>query len=681
MVKWLPQPFNHLTIQTIQPFNHLIMRFLFTALSFLFLSVFAFSQKSPPRPMKFGKISEADIKMKYYEADSSAEAVVLCDYGQVMVHRVPGETPLHFEHHRRVKILKKSGFKYGDVALPYYSYGHKESFYFGDAMITLPDGKQIKLDKKDVFTEKINEYWSQAKFTFPQLEEGCIIEYNYFINSDFYTELKEWYFQEEIPVRHSEYRIDFPRAYEYIFLFQGNEGMELISDEKGKQIYAGKNGRFINDHGIFILENAPAMKEESFITTMDDYRARIRFQLSEVNYSDGRKIKFLDSWQNAKKQLKDQEYFYKQYNKKFNYKKIIESTEQQINLLNTEKEKAEFIYQHISRKIKWNGHHSMFTSRRKLQEAYELGSGNSAEINLSVLALLRQAGIEAQPVLTSTRSHGKMYEEYPFMDQFNHVLIQAKIDGKEQWLDATDPLRPLGYPEQEALNGRGWHMEKGWINIQPPKMSASVFVVKMKLASDGSLEGSQTAAFTGYEAIPERRDYARDKNGKHWQERFSGKYPDAEIKNIRKGKLENISSRFFDTINFFVPNAAMTAGDLIYLQPVIYSSFSDNPFTLDERNYPVDIPYAFREQHVIELAVPEAYKIEEMPENVKYVLPDNGGAFKYILTKKNEHTLSLVILLKISQLKYYPNEYFAIKELFDLFIEKIGEQIVLKKRE
>ena len=33
-------------------------------------------------PVKFGKVSEAELKMKVYDKDTSASAVILCDYGE-----------------------------------------------------------------------------------------------------------------------------------------------------------------------------------------------------------------------------------------------------------------------------------------------------------------------------------------------------------------------------------------------------------------------------------------------------------------------------------------------------------------------------------------------------------------------------------------------------------------------
>ena len=44
----------------------------------LYLSLLLNAQKAP---MKFGNVSMDEVTMKYYEADSSVDAAVLCEYG------------------------------------------------------------------------------------------------------------------------------------------------------------------------------------------------------------------------------------------------------------------------------------------------------------------------------------------------------------------------------------------------------------------------------------------------------------------------------------------------------------------------------------------------------------------------------------------------------------------------
>ncbi len=651
-------------------------------LNFSFPIVDLHAQELGP-PMQFGKIPDEDLKMTLYEADTAAAAVVLCDFGHTTVTYHPDGYKLRFEHHKRIKILKQSGFEHGNITIPFYSKNKREQFFFDKAEVRLPNGDKIKLSKKDIFEEAINEYWTMAKFTFPQLQEGCIIEYSYFINSESILDLREWYFQDEIPVRWSEYRLDFPYNLYYNYFFQGNEGMKRLEDQGDMAVYTGRNGTFKVGPRIFILKNAPAMKPEAYITTMSDYMARIRFQLSEFRYQDGRVEKVLADWKAVQKDLEFEPTFGEQFLKPGNYKKMVELLLPQVETMATQEEKANFFYQHLTQNVEWDGSNTMWTRLDKLDNIYASKKANSAELNLMLLALLKEAGITAYPVLTSTRSHGKMTEDYTIVDQFNYLLVLALPDGKRVLMDANDPLRPPGYPQTEALNNRGLMLKLGgtpnWMDIKAPKDGIDVFSGEMTLSEDGTLNGTFIGSYKGYNAVPERRHYIEDASGEHWKERLSGHFADVQIASVKTGNLENPAETFFDTLQLAIPNAAQVAGDLIYLLPVLYTAFKVNLFKQSERYFPVDFSYPISEQYVMKIKLPAGYKVEELPEPTIYALPNSGGSFRFAVEEKEPGVVQVVTSLRVFQLNFAPEEYPAIKELFDLAVQKAGEQIVLKK--
>jgi hypothetical protein len=69
------------------------------AISFLFFSFITYANP----PIKFGKVSEEELLMTVYEHDSSAPAVVLCDYGFFNLR------DYMFTRIVRIKILNKEG--------------------------------------------------------------------------------------------------------------------------------------------------------------------------------------------------------------------------------------------------------------------------------------------------------------------------------------------------------------------------------------------------------------------------------------------------------------------------------------------------------------------------------------------------------------------------------------------
>ena len=88
----------------------------------------------------------------------------------------------------------------------------------------LENGKVVetKLEiKSAVFKDKINKNLVIKKFTFPNIKEGSIIEYEYTLKSDFIFNLQPWEFQGEYPRLWSEYNVAMPSFYNYVTLTQG----------------------------------------------------------------------------------------------------------------------------------------------------------------------------------------------------------------------------------------------------------------------------------------------------------------------------------------------------------------------------------------------------------------------------------------------------------------------------
>ena len=94
-----------------------------------------FAQKPP---MKWGKIPSEHLEMQVYEADSSATAVVLCDFGKLKFSAPSGTIEYLFEHHKRIKILEKQGIQdFGEVTI--YQWGDDEVAGI-KAQVILPNG-------------------------------------------------------------------------------------------------------------------------------------------------------------------------------------------------------------------------------------------------------------------------------------------------------------------------------------------------------------------------------------------------------------------------------------------------------------------------------------------------------------------------------------------------------------
>ena len=98
-----------------------------------------------------------------------------------------------------------------------------------------------------------------------------------------------------------------------------------------------------------------------------------------------------------------------------------------------------------------------------------------------------------------------------------------------------------------------------------------------------------------------------------------------------------------------------------------------------KRDYPIDFAYPIREQFILNLTFPEGYVLEDMPKDLTISLLKNSGSFQYSATQKN-NSLQLIVKIQIGQLHFEPEGYALVKEFFNQIAVKLGEQIVLKKK-
>lgn len=80
-----------------------------------------YAQKDPYR---FGEIPAEDLQMTVYPEDSTAEAVVLFDFGTS--HPIPDYDAINLDRHVRMKILKTGGLDQADVNLILFRFAGNE---------------------------------------------------------------------------------------------------------------------------------------------------------------------------------------------------------------------------------------------------------------------------------------------------------------------------------------------------------------------------------------------------------------------------------------------------------------------------------------------------------------------------------------------------------------------------
>lgn len=649
------------------------LNFIFLLAIIIVVNSYAQQTKNNNVNYQFGKISQAEIQMTTYPLDTAATAVVLGERGNYEISEVGDRLAFFFTSYRRIKLLKKASFsEYGNIKVGIYTKDRQERLIKIRAALVLPDGTRKEFKEKDFFSEKNSDEVDFKKIAIPNLKEGCIIEYEYEIESQSFITLKSWSFQDEIPVAHSEVTLDAPQQMEYVFLLKGEKNIK--SNRDNGRIYIEDK---VSNKVTFVADSLPSMKPEAYITTMRDYITRIDFQLSRTTFG-GKSENKLSTWADLANKLYENESLGRQFTQRSNYKNIWTFVKPLIENVATEEEKIKILYEYFSKQVNWIENDYSIYAEKSLNDAFEKKKANSGELNMMLLACLKELDIKAYPLLVSTRNHGAPITIYPIVRQFNHLLCYIDKAESSYLVDVGNIYRPLGTPRVNSLNEQGWLMIKEnptWISLNP-SVSSEVTLATFELNESGTLKGNFSSVYKGYAAVKAREE--EDNKQEKVKKNLFAIYPDIQIDSIVTSELNKTTEPFKRKTYCSIANAATIVGDFIYIKPTLKTEFDVSPFKHPQREYAVDLPYGIKDQFVINLTIPNGYIVEELPKPLKISLED-GGIFQYVSSVK-DNSIQLMMKISIDRLHFPKEEYTFVKSFFDKIAEKSVEQIVLKKK-
>jgi hypothetical protein len=651
-----------------------------------------FAQEKPP--VRFGKINAGDFNQKKYSIDSAADAVIIADVGSTeMVDNGKGGFALQFKNYRRARILTKNGYDIANVTIPLYTDGRDEEKLNSLRAVTYnwENGKivETRLETRSaVFKDKIDNNWTLRKFTFPNIKEGSIIEYEYEVRSDFKFNLQPWKFQDDqYPELWSEYNVALPEFYYYVTLSQGYQPF-YIRDQKNRtssftisdNSTAGTADRHSFTAGItdyrWVMKNVPALKEESFTSTLKNHIAKIEFQLAESR-SPLVPQNFMSSWPETSDQLlKAQNFGYSLYR---DNPWLTDELNKAINGAPDDLQKAKRIFAYLRDNMMCTDHNAT-EIKQPLKNALKSRNGNVAEINLLMVAMLLKAGLEADPVLLSTRSHGYTLESYPLLDRFNYVVAQTVIDGNTYYLDASEPGLGFGHLPYQCYNGhaRVINAEATPVDFTPDslleKKVTTFFVVSNE---KGNLSGNVQQIPGYYESYRLRSAIKEKGTPELVNEIKKGFNGETEIKDLFIDSLNNYDGPVTIRYDF---DSKMAGDEIVYINPMFGEGYKENPFKSVERFYPVEMPYTIDETFQLQMQLPAGYEVDELPQQLVVKLNEHDdGVFEYRITESNG-TISLRSRLRIKRSLFEPDEYSKLREFFSIVVKKHSEQVVLKKK-
>ena len=647
-------------------------------------------------PVKFGRINPEDFNVTVTGPDSAAGAVVIADFGtSTFEPNNAGWFNLVFKRSRRIKIVKQQAFDVATVTIPLYTSGNESEKVLSlhASTYTLENGKVVetRLDDKSIFTDHLSKHWVQEKFTLPALREGAIIEYTYTQSSPFIFNLQPWSFQGSYPCLWSEYQVDMPRFFQYVTMGHGysNYNINTTVDRTVPFRLTFPNTTQRDDHETFedlvvihrwVMKNVPALKEEAFTTSVENYMARLEFQLARYDFTTFNYQKdIMGNWTSVSEGLLEEEDFGADLDRNNSWmdddlKPILQGAA-------GETEKARRIFAFVRDKFNCTSHGSLYLSD-PLKTVFKNRHGNEAELNLLLVAMLRHEKIASDPVILSTRSNGFANEFYPLLSRFNYVVCRATIDSGWYYLDASEPWLGFGRLPGRCYNGYARVLNKelpAYVSLDADSMrEAKTTLVLISKADKGSgLAGHLTSTPGFNEACDWREKLKTSGPGDLFKKIRTDYTPEFTISNLEIDSLNRPDDPL--QVGYDLHIQPDSSSDLFYFNPMLVEGYKENPFKSAERKYPVEMPFAMDETYVLNMDIPDGYVVDELPKSAKVLFNDDEGFFEYLIAK-DASNIQFRSRIRLNKANFKPEDYTSLRDFFGFIVKKQSEQIVFKKK-
>ncbi|CAD7796606.1 hypothetical protein CHRY9390_00029 [Chryseobacterium aquaeductus] len=621
--------------------------------------------------LKMPKFGIEDLNKAKSAIDEKAPAEIL--YRSVHYRVDPYNGQLIKKYAYRVKIYDKDKVEeWLNLEIPLYdnNSGSREILNSIKAYVyNLEDGKiaETKVDKSSKFKSKENKYVTVNKYAFPNIKNGSVIEYQYEVTSPFIYEIPLIYIELDTPSMYTEYVLDSPTNMSYNIDFTGS--LKPKHQKVGEEFLYGADSKTYR----FGYENLKSFKPEKFVKNNDNYRTKLRAELHSTFFNNGLKT-YTSTWEDIRKKLWEHEEFGLQYKRDKLVKEILPKT---ISEEKDELKKASSIFDFVKNSYTWNENNGIYTENG-VRDLIKTKTGNTADINLTLINMLRSQGLKANPILISTVKNGFVNLTFPNIGNFNYVIAAVEIDKIVYLFDATSKQSKEGILPGRVWNSNGLLLKDDkaeLISLNNIKSSHSFHTTKAKIDEDGTVTGEYQDQDEGLLALNAKENYDEnpDKYTKQYKENFA-----VDFSNISSRVLDD--GEFRSTMRFTSNNMIDNLGKRKIINPLLFLHQTSNDFDQqEERKYMIDFISPIIKTKVVEIEIPEGYDIAELPKSKKIVTEDKEISYSYVVERKGNKILT-VSEFKIAS-SDYPKEYYpAFKKIWKVISDSENQVMSLIKK-
>lgn len=658
------------------------------------LTVFLISLTTFSQKYELGEVTKEELMQKKHPLDSTAVATILFQTGETIFdfNQTDGFKIVTVVE-TKIKIYKKEGLDWANFKIRLYDNGSsREKVIFSKCnTYNLENDKvtKTKLKNDGIFEERLSKYYIENKLVFPEVKVGSIIEFSYKVESPFISSFRDWEFQKEIPVDYSIYTVKTPEYFTYNTHIKGWLKPEL--DKKWETItYSGKMSNVSDGRGNYthhdyefscnqevkkyFLKDILALKDEEFIDNIDNYKSTLSHELISTDYPNQATKFYAMNWEDVVKNIYKNEDFGGQLDKNDFYKNdLISFYSGSLSL----EEKIFQVFDFVKKKMNWNEYYGYY-SEYGIKKAYKENVGNVADINLLLVSILKNLGIDANPVLVSTKKNG--ISLFPSREAFNYVICGVEIDNKIILLDATDKNSEPNILPVRCLNWFGRLVRSDGtskvVDLIPQNKSVKNLTMMYEINDDGEVKGKIREQYYDYYSylfnnqkgslVKDKKIELKEKNNNN-----------SEIENYET-KLSN-RNLIIETYEFSNSDLVENISGKLYLKPLLFFQIESSPFKSEKREYPIDFKFPYQNKYSINVKIPEGYEVESYPESLNLAMENNLGIYSFNI-KVTGDAIQIISTEDINQAILPSQHYKMLKSFYGSLVAKQNEKIVLKRK-
>lgn len=443
---------------------------------------------------------------------------------------------------------------------------------------------------------------------------------------------------------------------------------EKIKFDKGAINQINEPEKYYYEYKLF---NSKPYEYEPYVLNYNNIRTSVRYEIGSINIPGKISENYSTTWEEIGKKLLNNDDFGGYYKKTNAFKKEI--LPNLISGLESKQEIAAAILAYVQNNFSWNEYYGKYASQ-SLNKTIKTKVGNVADINLLLVAMLREAGIDADPVVLSSVPNGRLNYMFPSISKLDYVIASFYEDSKLYLMDATNKFSQINQLPQRVLNYRGFYIDDHdthEVDLINTTVSTNITSNTFSFDSDFSIHGTLSNTQTNYDGMNEIEKYNDDK--KQYESNFRKQYSfpldSLEIK-TEKGILKT-------SFNYHATPEFESLGNKIVFNPLLFLATKEQKFKASSRTNLIELESPRKIVKIVRFKIPQGYKVENLPLPKRFKIVNDAG--EYIYTVKQTEDNNIEVRSSFTMYSFVlPAEYFSVlKEFYEKIIESEGQLLSL----